>query len=407
MKKCFSLLAALSLSLWACNKSDNGGAEKDTPLQTGVSAELVRTVTATELKQLSAVAGIENFISGDVKIWKAEYNTSCKGEAVRASGVFVLPATVRPTVPTVVYCHGTVSRNGEPSYTATTNIGSEVGLASAIAAVFNCAVIAPDYIGYGVSAAVKHPYVHGETLGNATLDFIRAYIEHSEKTLNTTVSREVVCVGYSEGGYAAVALHKAIQAAESGIHVRKTYAGAGPYDQENFIREMLTHDSDLAANHLSSYLWVLSVYKDYMGYSRPYDRIYSEADNAIFSQGSYDFGYMKEYSGINRNPQQLFRADFAAEIENGADTELLTIVRQNSLVSFVPTDSLILFHSEADSWVYVSNTNSAYSAMKSAGAPVRRVIVPQSEHKDHSAAAADFLEFAFRNAMSTGAIAGN
>jgi hypothetical protein len=76
-------------------------------------------------------------------------------------------------------------------------------------------------------------------------------------------------------------------------------------------------------------------------------------------------------------------------------------MEQNSLVDFVPSDSLVLFHSEADSWVYSINTTNAYHKMKSRGAPVRIVIVPEAFGWNHEAALEIFLQSTFTNMIYT------
>jgi hypothetical protein len=279
----------------------------------------------------------------------------------------------------------------------------EAGLVAAVASIFNCAVLMPDYAGYGTSKQVSHPYVHAESLGENSFDFIKAICRYVEEGGERTLSRRIVNIGYSEGGYAAVALHRTIQEAGTEFRVVKTYAGAGPYDHVAISRELVERTEDLDAEYLSSYLWVLSVYREYMGYTKPYGEIYSAEDNAIFQANHYDFAYLIEYR-INRNPARLFQPAFIEGIRNSTDTELLTLAEKNSLTGFTPVDSLVLFHSEADEWVFPVNTINAYNSMKSRGAPVRMELLPASERRGHAGAAPFFLESVFFNLLLTGVI---
>jgi dipeptidyl aminopeptidase/acylaminoacyl peptidase len=91
-------------------------------------------------------------------------------------------------------------------------------------------------------------------------------------------------------------------------------------------------------------------------------------------------------------------------ILNDKDTEFSDILKENTLINFMPSDSLILFHSEADSWVYVSNTENTYAIMKSKGAPVRCEIIPAEENKDHGDAAITFFWSTVMNIFATGAM---
>jgi predicted esterase len=368
-----------------------------------VEAQSLGTVTAAQLKTIlpADYAALRPFVSRGINVYRVTYNTSCNNSALKASGLFIIPENGTAQTPALIYNHGTIgnrtdalSRNSVLSPTAETTV------AYLSASVFGCAALVPDYIGYGVSEATVHPYIHAESLGQSSLDFFRTYVEYAEQIQHLQVSRKVVIVGYSEGGYASVALHKKIQESAHDIQVVKTYAGAGPYDLNASMKETVAKNEDLGAVHLSSYLWVLSTLKTYMDYSKPFDRIFSEQDNAIFQNSHYDFAYLKTYPDINHNSQHLFTPGFISGVA-GADTELSNIMEQNSLVNFVPSDSLILFHSEADAWVYPINTTNAYNRMKSQGAPVRSEIVPMASGLGHEAASAVFLQSTFTNILLT------
>jgi pimeloyl-ACP methyl ester carboxylesterase len=332
-------------------------------------------------------------------------NTKFQGKEIKISGVLAIPVGVLYSEPFAVYNHGTMLKGEEPSAVSPANPVQEVLLPSVLASVFKCAVLIPDYIGYGASKNTPHPYVHSASLGSSSLDFINAYIEYNEKILEQPIAKKAVIVGYSEGGYAAVALQKAIQESNSGLKVVKNYAGAGPYDNSALINAFINKNEDIDAMFFSSYLWVLSMYKDYMGYSKPYNQIYSATDNAIFAAENYDFGYLKLYPTAHRNPQELFLPSFLDGLHNATDAQLFNIIKENSLTDFVPADSLILFHSEADTWVYVENTLNAYDKMKNAGAPVRKEILPLAAAQDHAEASQTFMMSTFVNMFTTGVFA--
>jgi hypothetical protein len=395
----YLLLVIVLVAFTACKK------EKD-------NLELVETLTKTALAgtmsidQVKAMmedyANFRAFVQTGISIHKVEYATMLNDEEIEVSGLFVIPTDVSEHAPVVVYNHGTMHKDEAPSFCNTSNYYMDIGLCYIFAAIFKCAILIPDYIGHGISLSTEHPYIHAESLGQTSLDIIRAYIDYTKITPNAMpANKNIVVLGYSEGGYASVALHKKIQETASDINVLKTYAGAGPYDIEHFIKEVLSQNSDLSDYSISSYLWVLSTYKTYAGYSQTYDRIFSDADNEILKNSNYSLGYLAQYP-INRNPQNLFREEFIDTILNDKDTELGDILKENTLTGFVPSDSLILFHSEADSWVYVSNTINAYDKMKRNGAPVRCEIIPAIEQKDHSDAAMMFFQSTIMNVYMTG-----
>jgi hypothetical protein len=398
MKK-YLLIIALFITITSCKKE-----EKDIPVsvETLTGSEFIGTMTVEQLRSvLNDYAAFKLFVQTGINLYRIDYNTSCNNKKLKVSGLIIIPAAVSAKTPVVVYNHGTSDRNGTPSRSNTTSFSMDVGLCYAFASIFQCVILIPDYIGYGTSSSVTHPYIHAETLGMTTFDMIRAYVDYTRITPGATeANKNIVILGYSEGGYTSVALHKTIQESGSDINIVKTYAGAGPYDIENFVKDVLRQDKEFAAHILSSYLWVLSTYKEYSGYSKPYDEIFSDSDNDILKNNNYDLGYLVQYP-INLNPKNLFRESFIDAILNDNDTDIQTIFKENTLTDFVPSDSLILFHSEADSWVFVNNTINTFSKMKSKGAPVRCEIIPEYEHKDHSDAAMVFLISSVRNMFAT------
>jgi pimeloyl-ACP methyl ester carboxylesterase len=326
-----------------------------------------------------------------INLYTVEYNTRLNDAEILVSGLFIISAEVSEQTPVIVYNHGTMHKNEAPSFCNTSKYYMDIRLCYIFASILKCVILIPDYIGHGISSSIEHPYIHAESLGQTSLDIIRAYIDYTKITPQATpANKNVIILGYSEGGYTSVALHKKIQETAHDINIVKTYAGAGPYDVENFVKEVLRQDRNLPEYSISSYLWVLSTYKTYSGYSRMYNRIFSKADNEILKNSNYSLGYLASYP-ISLNPQKLFQEQFIDMILNNQDAEFNAILKENTLTDFVPSDSLILFHSEADSWVYVSNTNNAFDRMKRNGAPVRCQIIPAGENQDHGDAAITFF----------------
>jgi hypothetical protein len=397
MKK-YLLLVTVLVALVSC-KEENGDIEIAEIL---TNTKLAGTMNIEQVKSIMTdYASFKPLVQTDISIHSVEYNTVLNGDEIKVSGLFIIPANVSAQTPVVVYNHGTMHKNEAPSFCNTSNYYMDIGICYIFSSIFNCVILIPDYIGHGISSHTVHPYIHAESLGQTSLNIIRAYIDYTNITPNATpANRNVVILGYSEGGYTSVALHKKIQESNYGVNVVKTYAGAGPYDVENFVKEVLMKDEDLSSNSISSYLWVLSTYINYSAYIKDYERIFSEADNKILRNSNYALGYLVNYP-INLNPQNLFRPEFIDTVLNGKDTKFSEIIKDNTLVNFVPSDSLILFHSEADSWVYVSNTNNAYNKMKNKGAPVRREIIPVEENRDHGDAITEFFQSTIFNIFAT------
>ena len=122
---------------------------------------------------------VNNLLKYDIKAYKIIYKTTnTDGTEIQASGALIIPNTT-DAVAMISQQHGTIRTDAQaPSNYGT---GSE---AYSIASIFgsNGYIIAcPDYIGYGISKNIEHPYEHRESLAQASLDMIRASSEFINK----------------------------------------------------------------------------------------------------------------------------------------------------------------------------------------------------------------------------------
>ena len=108
------------------------------------------------------------------------------------------------------------------------------------------AVIMPDYVGYGLSRDVLHPYLHWRSAAQTAVDMLSsmpALLEYYGYNYPT----DVIIEGYSQGGAVALGVARMIEeqnAADSSFPwtVRKLYAGAGPYDPAATYVHSVTRD---------------------------------------------------------------------------------------------------------------------------------------------------------------------
>jgi hypothetical protein len=358
-----------------------------------VKAEVMNTVSKEMLKTFlgpSEYGQYASLVQSNVRLLRVVYATEYpKGTTINVSGALLISENYDSRFPTVLYNHGTNgNRNSAPSVEiqSVLSIGMEVFFGITIASAFNCAVLIPDYIGYGESKSITHPYMHGESLGQTGLDFIRAYREYmSGPAVALPFNNNVVVTGYSEGGYAAIALHKTIDAHPSeGLKVFKTVAGSGAYDLVAFSKEILDNQNPLGERMVSSYLWVIGMFKTDFHYSKNYADIFSETDNALLQSIGYDLAYYKnETAGLPLHDvsAQLFKPGFISGVLNETDTEFIEISQRNSLIDFTPKDSVIFVYGDADQWVYPVNSENAYSAMSAKQCPVKDYVQPGGDHE--------------------------
>ncbi|MDR2450017.1 MAG: hypothetical protein LBD52_08690 [Prevotellaceae bacterium] len=378
------------------------GCSKETPEQPVrnnylVQAEEVKTINKEVLKtsleifasgQYASYRQYASLVQSGVRLLRVVYATEYpKGTTINVSGALLISENYNPRFPTLLVNHGTHGdHNSTPSVSIQSIPPMEVFLGITIASIFDCAVLIPDYIGYGESKSITHPYTHGESLGQTGLDFIRAYREYmSDPAVAMSFNNNIVITGYSEGGYASLAVHKTIDDHPSdGLKVLKTVAGAGAYDLTAFSKEILRNQNPLGTRMLSSYLWVIGMYKKDFQYSKNYADIFSETDDALLRDIGYDLAYYKNETAnlpLHEISSQLFKPEFISGVLNETDAEFIHISQQNSLIDFTPKDSVIFVYGDADPWVYPVNSENAYAAMSAKHCPVKAYIQPGGDHE--------------------------
>jgi len=381
------------LFLAACSKDNAPGKQStNSYLISATQAGEVQPATLQTLLAADPGYGYAKYASlpkTHVTLYRVSYKTQYpEGKTITASGVFFIPDNYNAALPAVVYTHGTIGKGDTPSahLNAPLNYTMEVMLCAVACSSFGCAVVMPDYVGYGDSQSIVHPYIHGQSLGQASFDMVQAFREYAAKA-GLPFDGQLLITGYSEGGYAAVALQKKVQESSgSGLHAVKTVAGSGPYDNVAFAQELLSQNAPLDPTMMATYLWAMYMYKTDFGYSKSYAQIFSDADNALLQSTGYNLAYLApvNLTALDTNPAQLFRPEFISGVVGdtgtGTDTEFLNILSENSLTDFAPADSLVLVCGSADNFVYPVNTLNAYNAMHDKGCKVQMYEFTGTDH---------------------------
>ena len=203
------------------------------------STSLVNIASATIASALEADGSrVQNVTPRyNVATWRVEYSTlDAEGKAVRASGLVAVPQMPAGKVsPVLSYQHGTIFRDAQaPSNNA---VPGEI---SVVLASLGYIVLAPDYVGFGVSRGTPHPYLLAAPTAAAVNDFIAA-TQYWRTTNKIPDNGELFLTGYSEGGYATMAAYRALQAENAPAlkGLRMSVAGAGPYDVQTTLDSLI------------------------------------------------------------------------------------------------------------------------------------------------------------------------
>ncbi len=169
-----------------------------------------------------------------VNVYHLEYETiGGKGEAATASGALMVPSgsgsACQGARPIVEYAHGT---HPEKSYDIAALQGSTPNsqglILAAVFAAEGYIVVAPNYAGYDTSDLSYHPYLVASQQAGDMMDALTA-ARSALPQVGSGVSdnHKLYLTGYSQGGYVAMATHRALEAA--GQTITASGPMSGPY----------------------------------------------------------------------------------------------------------------------------------------------------------------------------------
>ena len=227
-----------------------------------LKAELMATASGQQLLALAGdpACGVDfNYMH----YWTIGGN----GETASASGALMVPtggAGCTGPRPILLYAHGTdvVKNRNLADITDTSN--TEGALIAAMFAAHGYIVVAPNYTGYDTSSLPYHPYLNGAAQSADMIDALVAARKALGHVLasGTTDGGKLFITGYSQGGYVAMATHKAMQAAN--MTVTASAPMSGPYALAAFGDAVFYGNVDLGSTIFTPLL-TTSYQKSYGG----------------------------------------------------------------------------------------------------------------------------------------------
>ncbi|GAB3199182.1 hypothetical protein GCM10027293_17680 [Pontibacter aydingkolensis] len=335
-----------------------------------ISSELVTTVPKSLLQSLAVADGYgvyANDIKYGVSVYRLQYYTSYQGKEIKASGLVCVPQGMETAAPVISAQHGTIFTHNDAPSSFTGLSGFELFAAAGYVTLI------PDYIGFGESKHIFHPYYDQKHSALAVVDMIKAargfYREKDVKT-----NEQLFLVGYSEGGYVTLAAQKEIETNPSHqLKITASAAGAGGYD----LTHMLSGITSGQAYTYPAYLaYILQAYNHTNSWNRPLNELFQEPYASKLPQL---FNGSNGGSAINRelttNPQKLFTPAFYNGLKE-ADKELVLkqALQDNSFHGWAPQSPTRLYHGTADNIVPFENSQLTYDRFKAQGAPHTELI---------------------------------
>lgn len=346
----------------------------------------LRTVDSIGNSYLVSITAMKSFSKKEInKIWKKgsipklimpikyefdvfdiTYKTKWHdGTTIIASGMVFIPKITKKVVSSeLIYLHGT-----KMSKLRTINL--DIGEQSICAgfATEGYIVAYPDYVGLGKSDKF-HLYQHTGTEVQAGIDMMRAVHELLKKN-NVKTDNRLFITGYSQGGHAAMALHKEIQEKyKQEFNVAASSPMSGAYD---------------ISGVQSKCMFEKYAFPSYLPYLlRAYDEVYDlfEEDFTSLFKAPYDTIVAKYYDGnydiwdvnplLPEVPVSMLKDEFIKKYISSNPEKLQKVLKDNDVYDWKPEAPMQLCYCQSDEQVNYINAFVAYDKMKANGSNLVR-----------------------------------
>ncbi len=232
--------ALMAASLVACGGHGHGSSSSTsgTPTRGQLLASPAKTASYSPSDLLSQLTGdplgkellqLTFSPTCNVTVYHMQYQTVAgANESVSASAALMIPSgtlgSCQGARPIVMYAHGTNPSKAFNMADVANN--SEALLMASVFASQGYIVVAPNYVGYDTSSSPYHPYVNADQQSKDMIDALAA-ARSALSGVSATDGGKLYVTGYSQGGFVAMATHRAMQAA--GMTVTAAAPMSGPY----------------------------------------------------------------------------------------------------------------------------------------------------------------------------------
>jgi pimeloyl-ACP methyl ester carboxylesterase len=352
------LTVALVALLISCgtDNDENPAAQIESRL---TGADLQFTRSAGDIRGLFNAGGINlqnDLIEYDVETWKIEYTTTYKGEEITASGLVFIPVDV-PVSGFFSFQHGTIASNAEaPTSLALSN--TQILLYSGLAGT-GIVTVVPDFIGFGASSDITHPYYVEKPSADAVLDNLRAAAQLAQQS-GIEIRPDLYLAGYSQGGYVTMAAHKAIQ--EQGIEffdLKASFPASGGYDILG-VRDFFFSQEEYQQPFFLAY--VAEAYRTYYDEDQSFLELFFQdpypSQIPGFFNGSLSGSEINNF--LTTTIADLVNPDYLADTNDPQFATLNEKMEENSMIDWTPTIPMYLYHGDADVTVPYQNSVTSY-----------------------------------------------
>ncbi|WP_045728790.1 lipase family protein [Xanthomonas sp. GPE 39] len=364
---------------------------------TVLSSSVLTNYTHEAIATLLANGGTNDKAKCDVRVAKFTYSTiGVYGEPATASAVLLVPGgeQCRGPFPLVSYDQGTeIRRSAEQAKEIVEDEKGDDTMLTHLATQ-GYVVVSSDYLGIGQSNYPFHPYLHARSEASATIDAMRAARQVLQK-LKTPLSGKVMLSGFSQGGHAAMATQREIEAnLSSEFNLVASAPISGPYALSQTFRDSWSGRNAVGESTfgilLASYAIVGMQHTYHNLYSNPsqvFQDPWADKVEPLFP-GKYTETelFLSDILPSIDKVRSYFQPGFYSDFANNINNPFLRDLTRNNVIDWAPRTPTLLCGSDNDATVPLKNAKTAIAAFKAHGSnQVSMLDLGSGDPKDNSA----------------------
>lgn len=382
----FPIVIILFTGLISCNKNENPEDEDQDKLY--ISAQELKTITASEVNIFYTFLGVSYLpafdllphIKSSVKVYKIKYRTDYLGQKVEASGLVCMPDSPGQ-YPILSFQNGT---NTLYTNAPSKNYNDQLFTVLESVASMNFIVVIPDYLGFGESEEITHPYLDRETTVSTILDIIRATKEFAEEEQTPEIpNNDLFILGYSQGGWATLSLQKAIeQNYSSEFNLVASACCAGPYNM-TALNDYVLSQTQYPMPYFLAY--ILKGQKSVGNITNPYSDVF----NATYAS-KIDQLFDGKHSGdeinaaLTTNISQLINPAYLSGYQTDAKySSIRSAFNENSVDAWNISTPTRLIHADQDVYIPISISEQMLADFRAVGVPESKLEMVTINGYDH------------------------
>ena len=315
-----------------------------------------------------------------IDVYVINYKTTFKGAQIVASGLVSVPSS-SGTFPLMSYQNGT---NTLHSDAPTANPDNQLYLLLEFIASTGFVVAAPDYLGFGATSNMFHPYLEKESTVNSVIDMLRATNEFLIHYENAQPNNDLYIVGYSQGGWSTMQLQKAIeQQFSSEFNLIASSCGAGPYDLR-FINDYILAQETYPMPFYAAYIFNSYINNGDIT-NQPGDIFQSPYDERVMTLFDGKHSSAEINARLTRTTADFFTPEYLSSSNtNEKFSSVIASLDKNSIPAWKTTTPTLITHGTADDYVPFQVSENMYNDFLAAGVNESQITFLPIEGANHS-----------------------